>query len=46
MNHNCPICNRTMGYALFMAHARACYTKWRRVKLDITHKVFTGGRSA
>lgn len=42
INHNCPICNRTMAWDLFKAHAEPCYRKWRKVKLDITRKVFRG----
>lgn len=42
VNHNCPICNRTMAWDLFQAHARPCYAKWRKVKLDISRKVFKG----
>lgn len=45
INHNCPICNRTLAYDLFVAHLkgpRGCYAKWRKVKLDITKKKFTG----
>ena len=46
MNHNCPSCGRTMTWDLFRAHALPCYRKWRRVKLDITKRVFQGGGPA
>lgn len=31
MNHNCPFCNKTMAWDLFVAHAEACFRKWRKV---------------
>lgn len=31
MNHNCPFCNKTMAWDLFVAHAEDCYRKWRKV---------------
>lgn len=31
MNHNCPFCNRTMAWDLFVAHAEACFRRWRKV---------------
>ena len=31
MNHNCPFCNRTMAWDLFVAHAEGCFRKWRKV---------------
>lgn len=31
MNHNCPFCNKTMAWDLFVAHAEACFKKWRSV---------------
>jgi hypothetical protein len=40
--HNCPICHKTLPYDVFVAHARACYVKWRKVQLDITKKKFSG----
>ena len=43
INHNCPCCNRTMAWELFRAHALPCYRKWRKVKLNITHRTFQGG---
>lgn len=46
MNHNCPMCNRTLSWLLFRAHLRPCYAKWRKVKLDITHRRFQGGSVA
>lgn len=31
MNHNCPFCNRTMAWDLFLVHAESCFRKWRKV---------------
>jgi hypothetical protein len=42
MNHNCPLCERTLSYDLFVAHAQKCFTKWRNVKLNITRRTFAG----
>ena len=42
MNHNCPLCERTMTWELFRAHMGECYTRNRLVKLDITKRKFAG----
>ena len=42
MNHNCPFCNRTMAWDLFMAHAEYCFKKWRKVAYR-KHRVMTSG---
>lgn len=31
MNHNCPFCNRTMAWDLFVAHGEDCFKRWRKV---------------
>jgi len=31
MNHNCPFCNKTMAWDLFVAHAEDCFKRWRKV---------------
>lgn len=31
MNHNCPFCNKTMAWDLFVAHAEPCFRRWRKV---------------
>lgn len=42
MNHNCPICNKTMNWELFCNHAEACYRKWRSVKLNTKGRIYRG----
>lgn len=41
VNHNCPLCNRTMQWDLFQAHALLCVMRWGHM-LDPTLKKFTG----
>lgn len=31
INHNCPFCNRTMAWDLFLAHGEDCFKRWRAV---------------
>src|SRR5688500_3615539 len=31
MNHNCPFCNKTMAWDLFVAHGEDCFKRWRKV---------------
>lgn len=31
MNHNCPFCNKTMAWDIFVAHAEYCFRRWRKV---------------
>ena len=40
MNHNCPFCNRTMAWDLFLAHGEVCFRKWRKVVRG--QRVFAG----
>lgn len=42
MNHNCPVCHRTMTWELFKAHFREEYIKWRSVVIDVTKRKFPG----
>lgn len=41
VNHNCPVCHRTMRWELFTAHAEACMRRWFKT-LDIIHRKFPG----
>ena len=31
VEHNCPGCNKSFEWKVFMAHALPCYEKWRKV---------------
>lgn len=31
VNHNCPFCNKTMAWDLFVAHGEDCFKRWRKV---------------
>lgn len=42
MNHNCPFCNKTMAWDLFVAHMEACFGKWRDVVYK-SKRVLTNG---
>jgi hypothetical protein len=46
MNHHCPLCDTTYNWQLFKAHLRDCYRRNRKVRLDITRRVFAGGSVA
>lgn len=41
MNHNCPMCHRTMAWEMFKAHAEACFVKWFHT-MDATARKFAG----
>lgn len=40
--HGCAYCHKTMPWDVFAAHFLPCARSWRRVRLDITRKTFTG----
>lgn len=40
-NWNCPLCNRTMAFELFCAHAEPCARKWFKT-LDPTLRKYSG----
>lgn len=42
MDHGCPYCGGVMRWELFCSHMRACFTRNRKVVLDITKRKFTG----
>jgi hypothetical protein len=41
VNHNCPICHKTMQWDLFVAHAEGCMRRWYHT-LDVAHRKFRG----
>lgn len=41
MNHNCPFCNKTMAWDLFLAHAEDCFKRWRKVVYRSKRKIGT-----
>lgn len=42
VNHNCPMCDRTMAWDLFRAHLMPCYRANRLTRIDITKRKFAG----
>lgn len=40
--HGCAYCHRVLPWDEFAAHFLPCAREWRRVRLDITRKTFTG----
>jgi hypothetical protein len=42
MNHNCPFCSKTMAWDLFVAHAEACFRRWRKVAYR-ARRILTSG---
>lgn len=41
VNHNCPVCHKTMRWELFVAHAEPCMRRWFKT-LDVMHRSFPG----
>lgn len=41
MDHNCPLCHKTMSWALFQAHAEDCATRWYKT-IDPSKRFYAG----
>lgn len=41
VSHNCPLCNETMRWELFEAHAPACIQRWGKT-VDPIHRRYAG----